>query len=102
MNVLRKSNLCIFVYKLNKPCVFYFLFIFIDILSGKVASIQWRPPSTGGYSGFKLKVIPLSEPSKSIRNIVIREDASPFQVNNKFMQLSFHFQKNEVMEVIIP
>ena len=53
----------------------------LDILSGKVASIQWRPPSTGGYSGFKLKVIPLSEPSKSIRNIVIREDASPFQVN---------------------
>jgi hypothetical protein len=40
--------------------------------SGKVAFIQWNPPSTGGYSGFKLKVIPLSEPQKSIRNIVIR------------------------------
>ena len=53
-----------------------------DILSGKVASIQWRPPSTGGYSGFKLKVIPLSEPSKSIRNIVIRENSSPFQLRD--------------------
>ena len=51
-----------------------------DVKSGKIASIQWKPPSTGGYSGFKLKVIPLSEPSKSIRNIVIRDDASPFQV----------------------
>ena len=81
---------------------FSFLFIFIDILSGKVASIQWRPPSTGGYSGFKLKVIPLSEPSKSIRNIVIREDASPFQVNNKLIYLSFNSDRRilKVMEEI--
>merc|ERR1719158_1205831 len=37
----------------------------IDVQTGKVAVVRWRPPSTGGYSGFKLKVIPLSEPSKS-------------------------------------
>ena len=50
----------------------------IDVISGKVATIAWQPPSKGGYSGFKLKVIPLSEPSKSVRKIVIRENASPF------------------------
>ncbi len=47
-----------------------------------MALIRWRPPATGGYSGFKLKVIPLSEPNKSIRNIVIREDGSPFQLRD--------------------
>ena len=74
-----------------------FWFLVVDILSGKVASIQWRPPSTGGYSGFKLKVIPLSEPSKSIRNIVIREDASPFQVIIKGFDNSLIVQ---ILEVI--
>lgn len=28
----------------------------IDVRSGKVAFIRWKPPATGGYSGFKLKV----------------------------------------------
>lgn len=28
----------------------------IDVKSGKVAFIEWDPPSQGGFSGFKLKV----------------------------------------------
>ena len=44
--------------------------------------LRWQPPASGGYSGFKLKVIPLSEPAKNIRNIVIRENASPFQLRD--------------------
>ena len=54
----------------------------IDVVSGKLANLQWNPPAMGGYSGFKLKVIPLSEPTKSVRSIVIREDASPFQLRD--------------------
>jgi len=54
----------------------------IEVESGKLANLRWSPPSTGGYSGFKLKVIPLSEPTKSVRNIVIRENASPFQLKD--------------------
>ena len=59
----------------------------IDVVSGKLANLQWNPPAMGGFSGFKLKVIPLSEPSKSVRSIVIREDASPFQLRD----LVIHF-----------
>jgi len=48
----------------------------INVQSGKVAVVQWDPPSVGRHSGFKLKVIPLSETKKTIRNIVIRETSS--------------------------
>ena len=54
----------------------------IDVSDGKNALLRWQRPDHGGYSGFKLKVIPLSEPSKSIRNIVIRENSSPFQLRD--------------------
>ena len=54
----------------------------IDLVSGKLANLQWNPPAMGGFSGFKLKVTPLSEPTKSVRSIVIREDASPFQLRD--------------------
>jgi len=48
----------------------------IDVQSGKIAVVRWDPPTIGSHSGFKLKVIPLSEPGKTIRNIVIRETKS--------------------------
>jgi len=35
--------------------------------------MQLSPPSIGEHSGFKLKLIPLSEPGATIRNLVIRE-----------------------------
>ncbi len=70
----------------------------IDVRSGKVASIRWNPPSTGGYSGFKLKVIPLSEPQKSIRNIVIREDGSPFQLRDLTPGATYQVQLYTVYE----
>lgn len=70
----------------------------IEIKSGKVASIEWNPPSVGGYSGFKLKVIPLSEPQKSIRNIVIREDSSPFQLRDLTPGATYEIQLFTVYE----
>lgn len=70
----------------------------IDVRTGKIAFLQWRPPPTGGYSGFKLKVIPLSEPSKSIRNIVIREDSSPFQLRDLTPGATYEIQLFTVYE----
>jgi receptor-type tyrosine-protein phosphatase beta len=70
----------------------------IDIKSGKVADIEWNPPSTGGYSGFKLKVIPLNEAQKSIRNIVIREDSSPFQLRDLTPGATYEIQLYTVYE----
>lgn len=74
----------------------------IEILSGKVASLLWRPPSSGGYSGFKLKVIPVSEPSKSIRNIVIRDDpvasSTPFQLKDLTPGATYEIQLFTVYE----
>jgi len=48
----------------------------IDVQNGKIVVVRWDPPTVGSHSGFKLKVIPLSEPENTIRNIVIRETKS--------------------------
>ena len=47
----------------------------VDVQSGEKAIISWEPPLVGMYSGFKLKVIPLSEPF-IIRNLIIHETQS--------------------------
>lgn len=44
----------------------------IDVLSGNTAVVTWEPPIIGQYTGFNLKLIPLSEQDKPIRNMVIR------------------------------
>ena len=48
----------------------------IDVQSGTQARVGWRPPSLGQHSGFKLKLLPLSEPTKSVRNLLVRETKS--------------------------
>jgi len=48
----------------------------IDVKSGTQALVSWRPPGLGRHSGFKLKIIPLSEPDKSVTNLVVRETNS--------------------------
>ena len=50
----------------------------IDADLGKVATLRWEPPSVGGYSGFRLKVKPLTDITQSVRTNFIQEDASPF------------------------
>ena len=71
----------------------------IDVDDGKVALLRWQPPPSGGYSGFKLKVIPLSEPTKSIRNIVIREeDSSPFRLKDLTPGATYEIQLFTVYE----
>ena len=42
----------------------------------QVAFLRWEPPRVGSHSGFKLKVIPLSEPGKAIKNIQTRDTKS--------------------------
>lgn len=70
----------------------------IDVNDGKVALLRWQPPPSGGFSGFKLKVIPLSEPLKSIRNIVIREDSSPFPLKDLTPGATYEIQLFTVYE----
>jgi len=48
----------------------------IDVQSGEKAVVSWEPPLIGRHSGFKLKVIPLSEPLAPVRSLVIRETKS--------------------------
>ena len=48
----------------------------ITVQTGEKAVVSWEPPQVGSHSGFKLKVIPLSEPGATIRNLVIRETVS--------------------------
>ena len=45
----------------------------IDVQSSKVAYLRWSPPRVGSHSGFNVKVIPLSEPGKAIKNIQTRD-----------------------------
>ena len=45
----------------------------VDIQSETQARLQWRPPSLGKYS---LLLVPLSEPSKPVRSIFIKETTS--------------------------
>lgn len=40
----------------------------VQLRSSKSAFITWKPPSTGKYSGFKIKVLGLTEPAHSEYN----------------------------------
>ena len=70
----------------------------IDNDEGKVALLRWQPPASGGFSGFKLKVLPLSEVTKSIRNIVIRENSSPFPLKDLTPGATYEIQLFTVYE----
>merc|ERR1712106_778839 len=48
----------------------------IDVQSGEKAVVSWEPPQIGCHSGYKLKVIPLSEPLETTRIQVILENKS--------------------------
>ena len=50
------------------------------LIGPQVAVVRWQPPRVGSFSGFKLKVIPLSEPGKAIKNIQTRDQKSTLKV----------------------
>ena len=81
---LRKNGL-IYTHQSYKFILHFFLY-------------RWQPPASGGFSGFKLKVLPLSELTKSIRNIVIREDSSPFQLKDLTPGATYEIQLFTVYE----
>jgi cadherin 5 type 2 (VE-cadherin) len=70
----------------------------IAVRSGRVASVSWNPPKVGGFSAFKLKVVPLSETQNSIKNIVIDSDSSPFSLRNLTPGASYEIQLFTVYE----
>ena len=49
-----------------------------DANPGKVATLNWEPPSVGGYSGFRLKVKPRTDLTQSVRTVALNRNASPF------------------------
>ena len=79
----------------------------IDTQSGTQARVGWRPPSLGNHSGFKLKLIPLSEPSKSVRSLLVREtqstlkDLSPGATYEIQMFSVFENKESQVMTLLV-
>lgn len=65
---------------------------------GKMVSVTWDPPVIGEYSGFKLKVIPLSEPQNSNKIIIITESQLPFQMRELTPGASYELQLFTVYE----
>lgn len=51
----------------------------LDIQSGEKAEVRWQPPSTGGFSRFRLKVAPLSESTAPMRNLVVAKTEASLQ-----------------------
>ena len=70
----------------------------ISVLSEKNASITWDPPNAGGYSAFRLKVIPLSEAQDSITNVVIKEAQLPFTLRDLTPGASYELELYTVYE----
>lgn len=70
----------------------------IQVRSGKNALVSWEPPLIGKYSAFKLKVIPLSEPQDSTRNVVIKEAQLPFNLRDLTPGASYELQLYTVYE----
>ncbi|CAG0924082.1 unnamed protein product [Notodromas monacha] len=70
----------------------------IGVRSGRISLVSWNPPALGGYSAFKLKVVPLSEIQNSIKNIVIDSDSSPFTLRNLTPGASYEIQLFTVFE----
>lgn len=60
--------------------------------------VTWDPPDTGDYSAFKLKMIPLSEPQNSIKNIIITENQLPFPMRELTPGASYELQLFTVYE----
>ncbi|KAF2369031.1 Fibronectin type III [Trinorchestia longiramus] len=69
----------------------------ITVRSGKLALVTWEPPNSG-YSAFKLKVIPLSEPQSSIRNFEVSEEQLPFPLYDLTPGASYQLQLYTVYE----
>ncbi|XP_071530896.1 tyrosine-protein phosphatase 10D-like isoform X2 [Panulirus ornatus] len=70
----------------------------IQVRSGKSALVSWDPPVNGRYSSFKLKVIPLSEPQNSNKNMFISEAQLPFTLRELTPGASYELQLYTVYE----
>ncbi|XP_066970331.1 tyrosine-protein phosphatase 10D-like [Macrobrachium rosenbergii] len=62
----------------------------IDVRGGRSALVSWDPPGTGSYTGFKLKVIPLSEPKKT--EVFTVKAQPPFPIKNLTSGASYELQ----------
>lgn len=64
----------------------------VNVIGGKVAEATWSPPRTGGYTGFKLSVVPLSEKDDNVvRNNYINH-VTPFLLRDLTPGASYEVQ----------
>ncbi|KAK2713671.1 hypothetical protein QYM36_009520, partial [Artemia franciscana] len=70
----------------------------VKVRGGKMATINWNQPFQGGYSGYKIKVYPLSEATTSVRTLLVSDDASPFTLRDLTPGGSYKIELNTVFE----
>ena len=64
----------------------------VNVIGGKVAEATWAPPKNGGYTGFKLSVVPLSEKDdNTVRNNYINH-VTPFLLRDLTPGASYEVQ----------
>ncbi|CAB3367061.1 Hypothetical predicted protein [Cloeon dipterum] len=68
----------------------------VTVVSGDTAKINWSPPKQGGYSGYKLKVVPLPEVGNSAQTY--DSSVSPFVLQNLTSGASYQVQLFSVYE----
>lgn len=64
----------------------------VNVIGGKVAEATWAAPRNGGYTGFKLSVVPLSEKDdNTVRNNYINH-VTPFLLRDLTPGASYEVQ----------
>lgn len=65
---------------------------------GKQASVSWSPPLQGHHSGYKLRLISLSEPSAPLRNLPVEDDTSKYVIRDLHPGATYQLQAYTVFE----
>ncbi|XP_046394393.1 tyrosine-protein phosphatase 10D isoform X1 [Ischnura elegans] len=72
------------------------LSVFVE--SGKTAQVTWSAPAQGGYSSYRLKVVPLSEAGGKGMSIQVEANGSPYTLNNLTPGATYQIQLFTVYE----
>ena len=64
----------------------------------KAAQVTWDRPTQGNVSGYKVKLHALSEPSNSVRTLVLSEDASPFALRDLTPGATYRLELHSIFE----
>ncbi|KAG8237365.1 hypothetical protein J437_LFUL017488 [Ladona fulva] len=70
----------------------------VHVESEKVARVTWSPPALGGYSSYRLKVVPLSEGVGKGMSIQVEANGSPYTLRDLTPGASYQIQLFTVYE----